>query len=148
MRISKRQLRELNRKGRIIVFTNGCFDLLHPGHVVFLQIAKAQGDILVVGINDDAGVTRLKGPGRPVVDEDDRVRMVDALRCVDYTFTFDDPDPCGILDSFRPDILVKGGTTPEIIGREIVESYGGKVMQLGICADTSTTRMIEKIRKF
>ena len=111
------------RDGKTIVFTNGCFDLLHVGHISLLEEASRLGDILIVAINSDAGVRRLKGTERPIIGQDDRARMLAALECVDHVLIFDDDTPHRLLEAIRPDVLVKGGTTGHIVGREIVESY-------------------------
>ncbi|MBX3666534.1 MAG: D-glycero-beta-D-manno-heptose 1-phosphate adenylyltransferase, partial [Burkholderiales bacterium] len=118
---------ELRRQGQKIVFTNGCFDLLHVGHVSYLADAAALGNVLVVGVNSDASVRRLKGTDRPVISESDRAAMLAALACVGYVVVFDEDTPLELLEAIRPDVLVKGGTyTPqEVVGHEIVESYGG-----------------------
>jgi rfaE bifunctional protein nucleotidyltransferase chain/domain len=133
--------------GKSIVFTNGCFDLLHVGHVTYLQEAAEFGDILIVAINSDAGVRRLKGPQRPVIAESDRAAMLASLACVDHVLIFDEDTPHRLLDCLRPDILVKGGTTQEVIGREVVEAYGGRVCTTRAVAASSTTEIVEGIQK-
>jgi len=133
------------QQGEVIVFTNGCFDLLHTGHVRYLQQAREQGNCLVVAINSDASVRRLKGPSRPVVGQRERAEMLAALECVDYVTIFDEDTPLELLELLRPDVLVKGGTTPQIVGRELVESYGGRVYTMDLVAGQSTTRIITKI---
>jgi len=132
--------------GLSVVFTNGCFDLLHVGHVTLLQEAAALGDILVVAINSDSSVRKLKGPERPVIHEQDRARMLAALGCVDHVIVFDDDTPHRLLHALRPDVLVKGGTTTEIVGREVAEAYGGRVVRLGATSEISTTRLVDRIR--
>lgn len=132
--------------GRSVVFTNGCFDLLHVGHVALLQEAATLGDVLVVAINSDAGIRRLKGPERPVINEQDRSRMLGALNCVDHVIVFEDDTPHRLLHALRPNLLVKGGTTGDIIGREVVEAYGGRVARLGMTAGCSTTALVQRIR--
>jgi D-beta-D-heptose 7-phosphate kinase/D-beta-D-heptose 1-phosphate adenosyltransferase len=129
-------------QGRSLVFTNGCFDLLHIGHVTMLEQAAALGDILIVAINSDASVRRLKGPDRPVIAEQHRARMLASLGCVARVLIFDEPTPHNLLAAIRPDILAKGGPTPEIIGREFVESYGGRVVRLGEVPGISTTSLL------
>jgi D-beta-D-heptose 7-phosphate kinase/D-beta-D-heptose 1-phosphate adenosyltransferase len=131
-------------QGKSIVFTNGCFDLLHVGHVTMLEQAAALGEVLVVAINSDAGVRRLKGPERPVVREGDRARMLAALHCVDHVLIFDEPTPHKLLEAIRPNVLVKGGTTAEITGHEVVESYGGRVHHLDAVPGISTTTLISR----
>lgn len=132
--------------GQKIVFTNGCFDLLHPGHVHTLQEAAALGDCLIVAVNGDASVRRLKGPDRPVINETHRAGMLAALECVDHAIIFHEDTPHALLERVRPDVLVKGGTTTDIVAREIVEKYGGTVRLLSTLADISTTRIVHDIR--
>ncbi len=131
-----------------MVFTNGCFDLLHPGHVRYLQKARALGDALVVACNSDVSVRRLKGPGRPVMPAAERCEVLAALECVDYVTLFDEDTPLEIIRRLRPDVLVKGGDWPldRIVGREIVESHGGKVIALEFEEGYSTTDIIARIR--
>jgi D-beta-D-heptose 7-phosphate kinase/D-beta-D-heptose 1-phosphate adenosyltransferase len=133
--------------GQRIVFTNGCFDLLHPGHLSMLRAARAQGDVLIVAINGDASVAALKGPGRPVCSAEHRAELLAALAIVDYVVVFDDPTPEPLLHSLRPDVLVKGGTTGRIVGAEIVEAYGGTVMRTGTVPGVSTTSLIARQRE-
>ena len=132
-------------QGQAIVFTNGCFDLLHMGHVRYLKQARELGDCLVVAINSDASVSRLKGPSRPVISQQERAEMLGSLECVDYVTVFDEDTPIPLLEIFRPDVLAKGGTTPVVVGRELVEAYGGKVMTLDKVDGLSTTQIIERI---
>jgi len=131
--------------GKSIVFTNGCFDLLHVGHVAYLEEAAELGDVLIVAVNSDAGVRRLKGPRRPVIGESDRAAMLASLACVDHVLIFDEETPHQLLDCLRPDILVKGGTTDEVIGREVVEAYGGHVCRTCSIDGPSTTRIVAEI---
>jgi D-beta-D-heptose 7-phosphate kinase/D-beta-D-heptose 1-phosphate adenosyltransferase len=136
------------RQGRRIVFTNGCFDLLHRGHVDLLNRAKALGDVLVVGLNTDAGVRSLKGPDRPVTTLEDRARVLAALSCVDHLVAFDEPTAEHLVDLLRPDVYVKGGgrvhePVPEA---PVVEAYGGQVRILPHAEDRSTTAIVERIR--
>ncbi|MFN8792423.1 MAG: D-glycero-beta-D-manno-heptose 1-phosphate adenylyltransferase [Bdellovibrionales bacterium] len=144
-------LQELSkaRKGRQVVFTNGCFDLLHIGHVRYLQDAKTRGDLLVVALNTDASVRALKGPERPVQKENDRAEILAALGCVDYTLLFDEPTPERIIKEIRPDVLVKGGDwkVDQIVGGSFVQSYGGQVLSLPFVEGRSTTNLIEKARQ-
>lgn len=136
-------------QGRRIVFTNGCFDLLHVGHVRYLQAARDMGDLLVVGLNTDASVRMLsKGDGRPIVPQDQRAEILAALACVDYVVLFDEPDPGRLIADLQPDVLVKGGDwKPEqIAGREVVEARGGIVRTIPLVPDVSTTALVEKIR--
>ena len=131
--------------GQTVVFTNGCFDLLHMGHVRYLRQAREMGHCLVVAINSDASVSRLKGPSRPVIAESERAEMLAALECVDHVTVFDEDTPCELLELLRPDVLVKGGTTPVVVGREIVEGYGGRVLTTAAVQGLSTTQIIERI---
>ena len=133
--------------GKSIVFTNGCFDLLHVGHVGYLQEAARLGDVLMVAVNSDVGVRRLKGPDRPVIGERDRAALLAALACVDHVVIFDDDTPHELLRQLRPDVLVKGGTTDEVIGREVVEAYGGRVCTTPAIHAGSTTEIVESIQK-
>lgn len=138
--------RSQNRK---IVFTNGCFDLLHVGHVRYLQEAKKLGDVLVIGVNSDASVKRLKGPTRPVQIEADRAEILAALGCVDYTVIFTEDTPEKLIEAVRPDILVKGGDwkIEQIVGSDFVLAHGGQVMSLQFVDGKSTTKLIEKAQK-
>jgi D-beta-D-heptose 7-phosphate kinase / D-beta-D-heptose 1-phosphate adenosyltransferase len=134
-------------RGKIIVFTNGCFDLLHVGHVKYLQKARQLGDLLVLGLNSDASIRRLKGPKRPLIDQEERAHILAALDCIDYVVIFDEDTPLELISALRPHILVKGGDyTPEgVVGKEIVESYGGRVELIQFVDGKSTTNIIEKI---
>jgi rfaE bifunctional protein nucleotidyltransferase chain/domain len=134
---------------RRIVFTNGCFDLIHVGHTRYLQAARDLGDVLVVGVNTDASVRRLnKGIGRPIVPESQRAEVLAGLACVDYVILFDEPDPGRLVADLQPDVLVKGGDwgLDQIVGREIVEAHGGVVKTIPLIPGISTTALVEKIR--
>lgn len=135
--------------GKKIVFTNGCFDLLHIGHVRYLQEARARGDYLVVGLNADESVRRLKGPTRPVQSENDRAEILAALSCVDFTTLFHEDTPENLIHQIHPDILVKGGDwkIDQIVGGPFVQSYGGQVLSLNFIDGKSTTKIIEKAQK-
>lgn len=137
----------LRREGRQVVFTNGCFDLLHPGHVRYLRQARALGDALIVALNSDRAVRELKGRSRPILDEDERSEVIAALGAVDYVIVFDDISPREVIAAILPDVLVKGADwgVDEIIGREEVEAAGGKVMRLPFVDGISTSRIIERI---
>lgn len=137
------------QRGRKVVFTNGCFDLLHVGHVRYLQQAAALGDMLVVAINSDASVRRLKGKHRPVIGETDRASLLQALACIDHVLVFDDDTPHRLLHALKPDVLVKGGTysVDEVVGREVVEAYGGKVVVTDQVEGISTTAIVDAIRE-
>jgi D-glycero-beta-D-manno-heptose 1-phosphate adenylyltransferase len=137
------------RNGRRVVFTNGCFDLLHPGHIETLEKARNLGDALVVAVNSDLSVRQMKGAGRPIVPERERAEVLAALECVDAVLIFDEPTPQEIVAALLPDVLVKGGdwASDQIIGREEVESAGGRVVSVPVVAGYSTSAMVEKIRK-
>lgn len=141
------ELAELQKNGKKVVFTNGCFDLLHPGHVSYLAAAQALGDLLVVGVNSDASVRRLKGAKRPIMPEDARSQLLAALACVDYVTIFAEDDPYQLISLLQPDILVKGGDwdTDSIVGRDIVEAKGGMVYSLPFIDKYSTTSIVEEI---
>jgi D-beta-D-heptose 7-phosphate kinase/D-beta-D-heptose 1-phosphate adenosyltransferase len=141
-------VRALQRAGKKVVFTNGCFDLLHIGHVRYLQEARALGDALVVGVNSDASVRRLKGPARPLTPARERAEVLAALACVDYVTVFGEATPQRLIAAVQPDVLVKGGDWPieGIVGREVVEARGGRVLALPFVRNRSTTATIEKIR--
>jgi rfaE bifunctional protein nucleotidyltransferase chain/domain len=144
-----RWIKDLQREKKLVVFTNGCFDLLHPGHVAYLEEARSQGDALIVGLNTDASVARLsKGPGRPITPEADRGRVLAALACVDRVVLFDQDTPLALITLLQPDILVKGGDYQlhEIVGREVVEARGGKVLTLPFVAGYSTSALIDRIQ--
>ena len=134
---------EWQQQGRILVFTNGCFDVLHRGHVEYLQQARSLGDILVVGLNSDASVRSIKGPGRPVVGEDDRAAILCALQDVDFVSVFSEPSVETLVASLLPDVLVKGGDycLQDIVGRGIVEAAGGRVAALCHIPGRSSTEL-------
>jgi D-beta-D-heptose 7-phosphate kinase/D-beta-D-heptose 1-phosphate adenosyltransferase len=138
--------RDYRRAGRTLVFTNGCFDLLHAGHVACLEEAARLGDVLVVGLNTDRSVRRLKGAGRPVVGAADRAALLAALGCVGHVILFDEETPHQLLERLRPEVLVKGGTTAEVVGREVVESYGGRVCIVAHKPGLSTTVIVTTVR--
>ena len=143
-----RLLEEVTRRRRAsetIAFTNGCFDLLHMGHVRYLQQARELGSCLIVAINSDESVRRLKGPTRPIIGQAERAEMLGALECVDYVTVFEEDTPIPLLELLRPEVLAKGGTTPEVVGRNVVEGYGGQVLTLELVEGLSTTNIIERI---
>ncbi|MBM4053367.1 MAG: D-glycero-beta-D-manno-heptose 1-phosphate adenylyltransferase [Planctomycetes bacterium] len=142
-------LKEHRRKNDTIVFTNGCFDILHVGHIEYLKFARKQGDLLVVGLNADSSIRKLKGPNRPIVSEDERARMLAALEDVTYVVLFDELTPMNIIQSLRPDVLVKGEDWKDagVVGQEFVESYGGKVVLAPLVAGISTTNIVSRIIK-
>ncbi len=139
------QVARRQQRGETVVFTNGCFDLLHMGHVRYLQQARELGSCLIVAINSDDSVRRLKGPDRPIIGQDERAEMLGSLECVDYVTVFDEETPLELLELLKPDLLAKGGTTPKIVGRELVEGYGGRVVKLERVEGLSTTQIIDRI---
>ena len=143
-----RKRETLRAEGRALVFTNGCFDLLHPGHVRYLAEARALGDALVVALNSDRSVRVLKGEGRPILNEQERAEVVAALQAVDYVIIFDEETPRELIAELLPDVLVKGGDWPldDIVGREQVEAAGGKVLSLPYVEGSSTTDIIERVK--
>ncbi len=130
-----------------MVFTNGCFDLLHVGHLRYLEAARGLGDFLVVGVNSDGSVRRIKGPRRPLVPEQERSELVAGLACVDAVVVFDDPDPYRLIDLLRPDVLVKGAdwALERIVGADLVTRRGGQVKRIAVVEDRSTSRLIRRI---
>ncbi len=143
----KLEREQLRRQNRVVVFTNGCFDLLHPGHVRYLCQARELGDALVVALNSDRAVRELKGPARPILTEQERAEVIAALGCVDYVTIFDDVSPREVIAELLPDVLVKGGdwSLDQIIGREEVEAAGGRVLSLPFLEGCSTSEIIERI---
>jgi D-beta-D-heptose 7-phosphate kinase/D-beta-D-heptose 1-phosphate adenosyltransferase len=137
------------KKGKQIVFTNGCFDLLHVGHIRYLRRAREMGDLLVVAINSDDSVRRLKGPSRPVQPEQDRAEILAGLECVDYVVLFEQDTPLSVIEQLRPNVLVKGGDWPEeqIVGREVVQGSGGRVVTIDYVEGASTSALIDHIRR-
>ena len=143
------RIAELKKEGRKIVFTNGCFDLLHIGHITYLNEARELGDILVVGINSDSSVHTLKGEQRPIIPEQERSHLLAALECVDYVILFDEDTPLNLIKDIRPDILVKGAdyTKEEVVGHDVVESYGGSVVLFPLVENMSTSSLINRIKE-
>ncbi|HLZ35103.1 MAG TPA: D-glycero-beta-D-manno-heptose 1-phosphate adenylyltransferase [Nitrospira sp.] len=142
-------LEQARAQHKRIVFTNGCFDLMHVGHTRYLQAAKQLGDLLVVGVNSDASVRSLsKAPDRPIVNEAQRAEVLAALGCVDYVVIFTEPDPLNLITVLQPDVLVKGGdwTLERIVGRDVVERRGGSVRTIPLIPGMSTTTLIQRIR--
>lgn len=142
-------LAQARAKKQRIVFTNGCFDLMHVGHTRYLQAAKSLGDLLVVGVNSDASVRSLdKAADRPIVPDSQRAEVVAALRSVDYVIIFSEPDPGRLIAALQPDVLVKGGDWPleKIIGRDLVEARGGLVTTIPLVPGLSTTALLQRIR--
>ncbi len=140
---------ELKRKGKKVVFTNGCFDILHSGHIKLLKKAKELGDVLILGINKDKSIKKLKGKGRPIMNEKQRIEIISAIEFVDYVVPFGQPTPEKLIKRIKPDIIVKGGDYKknEVIGKDIVEKYGGKVYIFPLVKNISTTKIIKKIKK-
>jgi D-glycero-beta-D-manno-heptose 1-phosphate adenylyltransferase len=142
-------LQNRQRKGERVVFTNGCFDLLHIGHIRYLQAARALGDLLVVAVNSDDSVRSLaKGPGRPLIPVAQRMEVLAALTCVDYVLQFDEPTPLKVIETLQPDVLVKGGdwAVDHIVGKDVVEGRGGTVQNIALIPDVSTSLIIERIQ--
>lgn len=137
----------LKKEGKKIVFTNGCYDLIHIGHVRCFREGKKLGDVLIVAINSDRSVRSIKGPTRPIIPQEERAEIMSALKSVDYVTIFDQCDPLQIITSIRPDVLVKGGDwdLDTIVGRDVVESYGGKVFALPLVPGVSTTQIISNM---
>ena len=142
-------LHDARSAGKRIVFTNGVFDILHPGHVRYLQAARAHGDLLIVGINSDASVRRNKGPERPINPQDERAEVLAALACVDAVSIFDDDTPADIIGRVQPDVLVKGADWPadQIVGRDTVEARGGRVVLEPVEQGYSTTDIIARVQR-
>ena len=142
-----RRRRALKRNGRTVVFTNGTFDILHRGHVEYLQAARALGDTLIVGLNTDASIRRIKGTRRPINQNRDRATVLAALGCVDYVCFFGENTPRRLIERLIPDVLVKGADwkTGDIVGKDIVEAHGGTVRRIRLTAGRSTTNVIERV---
>lgn len=140
--------RRLRRAGRQVVLTNGCFDLIHPGHVSLLEAARRLGDVLVVAVNSDASVRRLKGPGRPLLTQGQRARMLGALESVDFVTIFPEPTPLRVIRLLRPRVLVKGADWKKdaIVGRQEVEADGGRVVRVALKGGYSTTGLLRHLR--
>jgi D-beta-D-heptose 7-phosphate kinase/D-beta-D-heptose 1-phosphate adenosyltransferase len=141
---------EARSRQRVVVFTNGVFDILHPGHVRYLRDARALGDLLIVGVNSDRSVRALgKAPNRPINNEQERVEVLEALASVDAVVIFDEETPHEIISALQPDVLVKGADWGEhnIVGRDIVEARGGKVVRIALAEGYSTTSIIERVRE-
>ena len=138
---------QYRKTGQVVVFTNGCFDILHAGHVTYLDKARSFGDRLVLGLNSDQSVKQIKGEKRPVIHQEHRAMVLSALSCIDHIVIFDEPDPGRLIQTICPDILVKGADWPEdqIIGADFVKQRGGKVERVVLEPEISTTRIIERI---
>lgn len=137
----------LKQNNKKVVFTNGCFDILHAGHVDYLIKAKECGDILIVGLNSDRSVREIKGEKRPIVTQEERAFILNNLKCVDYVVLFDDPTPKELIDKIIPDVLIKGGdwAIENIVGRDVVEANGGEVKNIQFVTSQSTTNIIKKV---
>ena len=142
-----KRIAEHRDRGESIVLTNGCFDLLHLGHLETLEAARRQGDVLIAALNSDASVRRLKGIGRPVVPQNERARVLAAMTRVNWVVVFDEDTPHRLVELLRPNVLAKGGTTGHIVGREIVEAYGGWVVWTGPVPGVSTTTRVTRLSK-
>src|SRR3989338_1990991 len=144
----KRTIAYLRKQGKKIVFTNGCFDILHYGHIKYLQDAKGLADVLVLGLNSDSSVKKIKGLARPINKQLDRARVLSALSCVDYLTIFSEDTPLRLIRLIQPDVLVKGGDwqTEKIVGADFVKARGGKVLAIHYIKGYSTTKLINKIR--
>jgi len=142
-----KELAPLREKGRKVVFTNGCFDIIHAGHVRYLTKARSLGDMLVVGLNSDASVRAIKGPSRPIVPESERAEVLGALRCVDYVVIFNEDRPLSLITALLPDILVKGSdwAAHEIVGGDVVKESGGRVARIRLLKGRSTTNIIKRV---
>ena len=149
LEIIKNEIQALQQQGKKIVFTNGCFDILHAGHVDIFQQARNLGDALVVAVNSDISIKKIKGEKRPVVPQAQRMQILAALEAIDYVVIFEEENPLKIIKELQPDILVKGGDWPveTIVGREIVEKKGGKVISVPLMKGISTTNIIEEVKK-
>jgi len=144
-----KEIEACRKSGKRVVFTNGCFDILHAGHVRYLASAREAGDILVVGLNSDESVRFIKEANRPIVSQEQRAEVLAGLWCVDYIVVFDEPDPLAVIQALKPDILVKGSDWPEeqIIGADFVKKRGGKVVRVPVVSDISTSKIIQRILK-
>lgn len=142
-----RETQAIRKAGKTLVFTNGCFDILHAGHVRYLAAAKSLGDILFVGLNSDESVKIIKGDKRPIVSQDQRAEVLAALSCVDYIALFDEPDPLRLIQTVKPDVLVKGADWSEdkIIGADVVKACGGRVERISFVPGISTSEIISRI---
>jgi len=145
----KAHISKLKKLGKRVVFTNGCFDILHYGHAQYLEDAKAEGDVLVVAVNSDASVRKIKGKKRPIVDEVNRIKLLAALESIDLLILFKETTPLKVIKAVKPDILIKGADwdKAKIVGSDFVKAYGGKVQTIKLVKGLSTTSLIKKIVK-
>lgn len=142
-----RELPKLKKKRKKIVFTNGCFDIIHAGHVRYLSKARSLGDVLVLGLNSDSSVRSIKGPTRPIVPEGERAEVLSALSCIDYIILFGDPTPLKLIEAIKPDVLAKGAdwAARDIVGGDVVKKSGGRVARVTLVKGKSTTNVIKRI---
>lgn len=147
--VLKNKLEELRKKGKKIAFTNGCFDILHAGHIRYLREAKKTADVLVLALNSDSSVRAIKGEKRPLMSEEERAEILAALECIDFVTIFQELTPLELINYLKPDILIKGGDWPEekVIGREEIKKWGGRVAIIPEVEGKSTTNIVEKIKK-
>ena len=145
----KKKILQLRKQKKIIAFTNGCFDIIHFGHVSYLESAKKPGRVLVIGLNSDASVRNIKGPQRPIVSQKERAAVLAALECVDYVTIFNEDTPSNLIKTLKPDVIIKGADWKgkEVVGADIVKSYGGKVEYIKYLSNFSSTNIIEAIRQ-
>lgn len=141
------ELAPLRKKKKKVVFTNGCFDIIHAGHVRYLKKARSLGDVLVVGLNSDSSIGKIKGPTRPIVPEKERAEVLSAIMAVDYVVLFNEPSPIKLIEAIKPDVLVKGSdwAAHEIVGGDTVKAYGGKIARVRLVKGRSTTNIIKRI---
>jgi len=142
-------MKTVRASGEKVVFTNGCFDILHVGHVRYLAAAKSEGNVLVVGLNSDESVKSIKRENRPIIPQEERAEVLSSLWCVDYITLFDEPDPLSLIEVVQPDVLVKGADWPEeeIIGADFVKANGGRVVRVSVVSGVSTSQIIQQIIK-
>ena len=141
------RLEDVHKSGKKVVFTNGCFDLLHIGHVRYLAAARAEGDLLVVGLNTDRSVRMIKGNNRPIIEQTQRLEILASLECVDYVTLFDEPEPLKLIELLQPTVLVKGEDwkDDEIVGADFVRTSGGRVVRVPLVKEASTSKIIQTI---
>lgn len=145
----KRKLKKIHSENKKIVFTNGCFDIIHSGHIHLLEKAKELGDVLVVGLNSDKSIRKIKGEKRPILKQEDRIKILTALKPVDFVVLFDEETPLKLIEEIQPDILVKGKDyrKKEIVGKDIIEKNNGKIVTIDLLDKKSTTKIIQRIVK-
>lgn len=145
----KKHVARLRKQKKSIGFTNGCFDILHAGHVSYLERAKKKGRVLIVGLNSDRSISRIKGPQRPIVAQKQRAELLAALSCVDYVAVFNEETPLNLIKAVKPDVLIKGADwkNKEVVGADVIRPYGGRVELITYLPNFSTTKIIEKIKR-